>query len=34
MKAAVVNNPGGTPEYADFADPAPIDGRELVQLVA
>jgi NADPH:quinone reductase-like Zn-dependent oxidoreductase len=34
MKAAVVTGPGGTPEYADFADPVAADGRELVELVA
>ena len=34
MKAAVVSSPGGTPEYADFDDPAAAEGRELVELVA
>jgi NADPH:quinone reductase-like Zn-dependent oxidoreductase len=34
MKAAVVNGPGESPAYADFADPAEAGGRELVRLVA
>lgn len=34
MKAAVVTQPGRTPEYADFAEPEVDDGLELVELVA
>src|SRR5580692_2959053 len=34
MKAAVVSNEAAAPEYAEFADPAAADGRELVELVA
>lgn len=34
MKAAIVNSPGATPEYGNFADPAVEDGYELVDLVA
>jgi NADPH:quinone reductase-like Zn-dependent oxidoreductase len=34
MKAAVIRGPGGVPEYGDFADPVPADGREIVELVA
>ena len=34
MKAAVVSNRAAAPEYAEFADPAAADGRELVELVA
>ena len=34
MKAAVVSSQAAAPEYAEFADPAAADGRELVDLVA
>lgn len=34
MKAAVLREPDGTPEYGDFAEPAVGEGRELVTLVA
>ncbi|MBV8068225.1 MAG: zinc-binding alcohol dehydrogenase family protein [Candidatus Eremiobacteraeota bacterium] len=34
MRAAIVKNPGATPEYGEFADPPVEDGYELVDLVA
>lgn len=34
MKAAVITQPGAAPVYADFADPTPRDGRQLVRPVA
>jgi D-arabinose 1-dehydrogenase-like Zn-dependent alcohol dehydrogenase len=34
VKAAIVENPGATPEYGEFADPPVEDGYELVDLVA
>lgn len=34
MKAAVIAEPGGTPQYEDFADPAPAEGRQIVEVVA
>ena len=34
MKAAIVNNPGATPAYGEFANPIPEEGYELVDLVA
>ncbi len=34
MKAAVLRDPGGLPEYGDFEEPPVPPGRELVELVA
>ncbi len=34
MKAAVVLEPGKTPVFADFADPVPQAGEELVAVTA
>jgi NADPH:quinone reductase-like Zn-dependent oxidoreductase len=34
MKAAVLSSAAAAPEYADFADPEPEHGREIVRLVA
>jgi NADPH:quinone reductase-like Zn-dependent oxidoreductase len=34
MKAAVVTGPGEAPGYADFSEPQPAEGREIVELAA
>src|SRR6201996_8395760 len=34
MKAAIISKFGATPQYADFADPAPTDGEILVDVKA
>ncbi len=34
MKAAVISKPGGTPGYADFTDPVPQAGEELIDVTA
>jgi NADPH:quinone reductase-like Zn-dependent oxidoreductase len=34
MKAAVVHHPGQPPTYRDFSDPVPVEGEELVEVVA
>ena len=34
MKAAIVQGPGRTPEYADFPAPAPAEGERLVRVTA
>src|SRR5450631_3797873 len=34
MKAAVITNPGSTPVFADFSDPTPQVGEELIAVSA